>query len=86
MSDQLHEGTGRRLWRLRRLRQLYARHRNSEATLGVAMALIAMLFIAGIVTAFIHAADTNPAQRAQNIPPIASAPAETTGAGDPGQQ
>jgi hypothetical protein len=50
--------------------------------LGVAMALIAMLFIAGIVVAFIHAADTSRVQQAQRpAPPAASAPAQTTGSG-----
>lgn len=45
------------------------------------MALIAMLFIAGIVTAFIHAADTPSVQNAQN-PATA---AETTGSGSTGR-
>jgi hypothetical protein len=64
-------------------RRFYTRHRESDTTLGVAMALIAMLFIAGIVTAFIHAADTNVVQNAQNkaAPPAA----ETTGSGSTGR-
>jgi hypothetical protein len=62
-----------------RWRRLYHRHRESDTTLGIAIALIAMLFIAGIVTAFIHAADTNAVQTAQHAakPPAA----ETTGSG-----
>ena len=64
-----------------RLRRLYARKGNADATLGVSLALIAMLFIAGIVTAFIHAADTSKLQSAQiNAAP----PAETTGSGSTG--
>ena len=47
MSDQHHGMSGNR-WR-----RLYAQHRDSQATFGIAMALIAMLFIAGIVGAFL---------------------------------
>lgn len=76
MSDLERDSPGR--WQ-----RLYARHRQSDTTLGVAVALIAMLFIAGIVTAFIHAADTTSVQNAQNTakPPAA----ETTGSGSAGQ-
>lgn len=63
------------------LRGLYAGHRESGATLGVAMALIAMLFIVGIITAFIHAADTTKIQTARTP---ASPPTETTGSGSAG--
>jgi hypothetical protein len=59
------------------IRGLYKRHYDSDTTLGVAMALIAMLFIAGIVTAFIHAADTPSVQNAQTTAPAS----ETTGSG-----
>ncbi len=69
-------------WR-RQLRQLYLRHRSSDATLGVAIAIIAMLFIAGIITAFIHAADTTDLRNARNraAPPAA----ETTGSAETGR-
>jgi hypothetical protein len=65
-----------------RLRAFYARHRESEATLGIAMALIAMLFIAGIVTAFIHAADTGAVKNAQTS---TTPPVQTTGSGSAGR-
>ena len=64
-------------------RRLYLRYRDSDTTLGVAVAVIAALFIAGIVAAFIHAADLNKEQHAQNTatPPAA----ETTGSGSTGR-
>jgi hypothetical protein len=63
---------------INRARRLCLRHRQSEAMLGVAMAVIAMLFIGGIVAAFVHAADTSGVQHAANPPPASS---ETTGSG-----
>ena len=60
------------------MRRFHSRTRESDTTLGVAMALIAMLFIAGIVTAFIHAADTSKMINAQ----VPTGPAETTGSGN----
>jgi hypothetical protein len=77
--------------RNRRVRGLWRRHEESEASFGTAMAVIAMLFIAGIIGAFIYAMDINPVQTAgyqpttsTTVPPPAS-PAvrepETTGSG-----
>lgn len=77
MSDLRHRHS--KSW----LRTFYARHRESEAMLGVAMALIAMLFITGIVTAFIHAADTNAVRNAQTS--ITPSAAQTTGSGSAGR-
>jgi hypothetical protein len=65
------------------MRRFHSSHRESDTTLGVAMALIAMLFIAGIVTAFIHAADTSKMQSAQV--PTGPASTETTGSGHAGK-
>ena len=53
-----------------RLRRLYRERRGSDTMLGIAMAAIAVLFIAGIVTAFIYAADTNPVQSAGTAAPV----------------
>jgi hypothetical protein len=68
----------------RQLRELWRRHQESQATLGIVTAGIAALFIAGIVAAFIYAKDTNPTQSAQPRPTAPSAPAETTGSGGTG--
>jgi hypothetical protein len=81
--------------RNRRLRELWRQRDESQALLGTVMAIIAMLFIAGIVGAFIYAKDTNRVQTAVHqpeppanatvSPPSATAPApavrepETTG-------
>jgi hypothetical protein len=39
------------------LRRLYARQRDSDTMLGIAVAVIAVFFLAGIITAFVHASD-----------------------------
>src|SRR5262245_54834703 len=54
--------------RNRRVRELWRRQGESEALFGTAMAVIAMLFIAGIIAAFIYAKDTNPVQTADHQP------------------
>jgi hypothetical protein len=53
----------------------------SDAALGLATAAIAVCFIAGIVAAFIYAADTDPVLNAQNKASIT----ETTGSGGAGR-
>jgi hypothetical protein len=79
--------------RNRQVRELWRRHKESESLFGTAMAVIAMLFIAGIVGAFIYTMDTNPVQTAgrqpttsEAVPPPSTSPAspsvrepETTG-------
>jgi hypothetical protein len=74
--------------RNRRVRELWRRHGETEALFGTAMAIIAMLFIAGIIGAFIYAIDTNSVQTADHqpttsataivSPPSASPPASPT--------
>ena len=54
--------------RNRRVRGLWRRHRKSGSSFGTAMAVIAMLFIAGIIGAFIYGMDTNPVQTAGHQP------------------
>jgi hypothetical protein len=54
--------------RNRRVRELWRRHGESEPLFGTVMAVIAMLFIAGIIGAFIYAMDTNPVQTAGHQP------------------
>jgi hypothetical protein len=61
------------------LYQMYVRRRESDTLLGIACAVIAVLFIAGIITAFIRAENLSAAKQQQAHVP--TKPPETTGAG-----